>query len=250
MNQLKIVAYCLSFLLAINQVQAQSTSFDCELTRSYINQNVGQWGGFVTKISHEMTVNPSPELLFTRMLVRHFYIAQLLFNKGSSKAISAQMAGMNADLDALEKIPLYTPHCLAFRATLNSYSALNNPFTAVYYLPKSFSLIKTAVEQSPLSPYAWAEYGNLEYGYREFLGGNFNDAITYYKKSLALFEQQKANTPCNWYYVNTLLFLAKSYEGNKNYKEANVVYDRMLQLIPTYEAILRWKQNNVQRMTK
>jgi tetratricopeptide (TPR) repeat protein len=235
-------------VLSASLLQAQSVSIDCRLTKSYTNQDIKQWGTFVNEISRELHSNYSHKLLFTRMLVRHFYIAQLLFDKGNSSEISLQMKGMSTDLDALEKLPAYKPHCLAFRAALNSYSAISNPFTAIYYLPKSFSIIKTAAENNPQSPYTWAEYGNLEYGYREFLGGNFNDAIVYYKKSLQLFEQQKQNTTCNWYYVNTLLFLAKSYEGNKNYIEANGVYDRILKLIPSYEAINRWKQKNVNKM--
>ena len=248
MKSLKTIILCFIISLPAHQLQAQTVSIDCRLTQSYINQDVANWGAFVAEISKDLDKNYSHELLFTRMLVRHFYIAQLLFNKGSSKEISQQMGGMGKDLDALEKVPAYAPHCMAFRATLNSYSALNSPFTAVYYLPKSFSMIKTTAANNPQSPYTWAEYGNLEYGYREFLGGNFNDAIRYYKKSLNLFEQQKLNTACNWYYVNTLLFLAKSYEGNKNYKEANAVYDTILQLIPTYEAIHRWKQKNTNKM--
>ncbi|MDR1761384.1 MAG: hypothetical protein LBR55_02930 [Bacteroidales bacterium] len=244
MNFFKISILCCVISLSVSQLQAQKNTIDCELTRSYVNQDVKNWGIFVTKISKELTLHYSHELLFSRMLVRHFYIAQLLFDKGNSKVIAQQMEGMSKDLDALEKLPAYAPHCMAFRAALNTYSAISSPFTAIYYLPKSFSIIKTAVEKSPQSPYVWTEYGNLEYGYREFLGGNFNDAITYYTKALRLFEQQKLNTPCNYYYVNTLLFLAKSYEGNKNYKEANWVYDAILQLIPSYEAIHRWKQKN------
>lgn len=248
MKLLKTLIFNCIILLFVIQLQAQNASIDCKLTKSYTNQDVKNWGTFVGEISKELSKNYSHELLFTRMLVRHFYIAQLLFNKGDSKEIDLQMEGMGKDLDALEKLPAYKPHCVAFRATLNSYSAINSPFTAIYYLPKSFSMIKTAVENNPQSPYVWAEYGNLEYGYREFLGGNFNDAIAYYKKSLQLFEQQKQNTACNWYYVNTLLFLAKSYEGNKSYVEANNVYDRILKLIPSYEAINRWKQKNANKM--
>ncbi len=149
MKLLKIIVFFLSILLCVNNLQAQNGTFDCKLTESYINQDVASWGRFVSEISKELDKNYSYELLFTRMLVQHFYVAQLLFNKGDSEEINQQMNGMSRDLDALEKQPVYAPHCLAFRAALNAYSALNNLFTAPYYLPKSFSMIKTAVEKSP-----------------------------------------------------------------------------------------------------
>jgi len=173
--------------------------------------------------------------------VRHLYLAYLLFNVPESKQIDVQLEGLKADIDALKKTQKYAKTSLAFESPYLAYSALNNPVTAMYRLPLSFSAAKTAIEEAPESPYSWAEYGNLQYCYALFVGGGFADAISSFQKAISQFEAKGQNTKCNWYYINTLLFLAKSYEDGKQYDKANQVYDKILLLRPDYEAVNRWK---------
>ena len=222
-------------------VFGQTSNMDCELTKLFVAQKTGEFGKYVDSLTASLNKKHSSELQFKRMQVRHFYIAYLLFNDSKSKQIEVQLDGMGKDIEDLENNKLYENKIIAFNAAYSAYSALDNPTTAIWHLPKSFSLAKDAIEQAPESPYSWAEYGNLEYSYTLFLGGNFNDAIQAYKKAINLFVKYDMDKECNWYYINTLLFLAKSYEENKQYKEANTIYDKILNLRPDYEAIHRWK---------
>lgn len=235
-----IILICVSFML-VTIAYSQTNSLDCELTKSYTQQTIGTWGSYITKISSELEKKPNDDLLFKRMMVRHMYIAHLLFNESESKEIDTQLEGMNSDLTELEKKSEYASKCLAFRSAYNAYCAVNSPATALYYLPKSFSFAKDAIAKSPNSPYSWSEYGNLQYCYALFLGGSFADAIHSFTKAIELIEKQQKNVACNWYYIHTLLFLAKSYEDNKQYKEANKIYDKILTIAPQFSAIHRWK---------
>jgi tetratricopeptide (TPR) repeat protein len=81
----------------------------------------------------------------------------------------------------------------------------------------------------------------LQYCYALFIGGDFDDAVSSFQKAIALMEKKEKNLSCNWYYLNTLLFLAKSYEDGKKFDKANQVYDKILKIRPDYEAIHRWK---------
>lgn len=238
---MKYLKLLILFLFPIYFGYGQSSKIDCELTHSYCNQKISSWGKFITQLDAEISKSYSPELQFKRMMVRHLYIAHLLFNNGNSDEIEKQLSGFEKDLIQLEKNQTYAPKCIGFRSTLNAYIAVNSPVTALYYLPKSFSLSKEAIKQQPNSPYSWAEYGNLEYCYSLFVGGNFSEAIKAFNKSIAIFEKNGLATPCNWYYINTLLFLAKSYEDNKQFTEANKVYDKILKIAPEFQAIHRWK---------
>lgn len=219
----------------------QISQIDCELTHSYVTQQIGTWGKYISQLNTEISKSYSADLQFKRMMVRHLYIAHLLFNKGNSDEIELQLDGFETDLIQLEKTPKYTQKCLAFRTAFNAYTALNYPATAIYYLPKSFSYAKEAIKTQGDSPYSWAEYGNLEYCYSLFLGGEYSEAIKAFSKAAELFEKKGLAHKCNWYYINTLLFLAKSYEDNKQYQEANKVYDKILRIAPEFVAIHRWK---------
>lgn len=220
---------------------SQISTIDCRLASSYINQNMKEWGGFVDELTVEIDKNHSLALQFERAVVRHMYLAYLLFNDKNSKQIDVQLEGLKKDIEALEKTEQYKKQVLALKSPYLAYSALNNPVTALYRLPMSFSAAKTAISENPKSEYSWAEYGNLQYCYALFIGGNFSDAVSSFKKAIAIIEGKGENKACNWYYINSLLFLAKCYEDGKNYADANRVYDRLLQLRPDYEAVKRWK---------
>ncbi len=222
-------------------VMAQISTIDCRLAKSFINQNMKEWGGFVDELSVEFNKTHSPAIQFERAVVRHLYLAYLLFNDKESKQVAIQLDGLQKDIEDLEKTTAYSKQVLALKSPLLAYSALNNPVTALYRLPMSFSAAKTAVKECPNSEYAWAEYGNLQYCYALFIGGDFSDAVKSFKKAISIIESKETDLKCNWYYINSLLFLAKSYEDGKKYDDANRVYDKLLLLRPDYEAVKRWK---------
>ncbi|MCQ2960469.1 MAG: hypothetical protein MJ198_09845 [Bacteroidales bacterium] len=234
-------------LLSCFCVYGQQKSIDCRLTESFINQDMKTWNVFVDEISTEFEKNHSEDLQFKRMVVRHLYLAYLLFNDPESKQIDIQLEGLNSDIEDLKKSVKYGKISLAFRSPYLAYAALNNPVTAVYRLPMSFSAAKSAVSEAPDSPYSWSELGNLQYCYALFVGGKYDDAIASFKKAISLFESISKDDNCNWYYINTLLFLAKSYEDAKQYEKAVQVYDKILGIRSDYEAVKRWKAKNINR---
>lgn len=219
----------------------QISSIDCRLTESFINQNMKEWNKYVDELSTEIEKTHSQDLQFKRMIVRHLYLAYLLFNTPDSKQVDVQLEGLEKDIEELKHTKKYEKMVLAFESPYYAYAALNNPVTAVYRLPKSFSAAKSAISEAPESPYAWSEYGNLQYCYALFIGGSFDDAVSSFQKAIFLIEKNSGNSNCNWYYLNTLLFLAKSYEDGKQFDKANEVYDKILRIRPDYEAIHRWK---------
>lgn len=230
------IILCCSFCFSFGQ-----KSIDCRLTESFINQNMNEWNKFVDELTIEINKTHSEDLQFKRMIVRHLYLAYLLFNTPNSEQVDIQLEGLSKDIEDLTKSTKYGKICLAFKSPYLAYAALNNPVTAVYRLPMSFSAAKTAIAEAENSPYSWSEYGNLQYCYALFIGGNYEDAITSFQKAIQLFEAKSQDNKCNWYYINTLLFLAKSYEDNKQNDKANQVYDKILSIRPDYEAIHRWK---------
>lgn len=238
-----IVILC--FIVVLKPCIAQQSyldSLNCRLSISYTQQNIGSWQLFIDELDERIKHSPSDSLYFQRLLLRHIYIAHLLFqNSKNADIITQQLSGMKSDMTTLEQLHAFEAERSAFNSSYAAYSALNKPFTALYYLPKSFWYAKDAVEKFPHSAYCWTEYGNLQYSYALFIGGSFADAINSYKKALRIMEKSKQVHACNWYYIHTLLFLAKSYEDNKQLREANAVYDSILKIAPNFEAIHRWK---------
>lgn len=241
----RIVCFIVITMFAL--IASAQQTIDCRLTQSYITQNMKEWNTFIDELTVEINKNYSAELQFKRLIVRHLYLAYLLFNDKESKQIAIQLEGMQRDYDALLQDANYSKKVLAFRSPLLAYAALDNPLTAVYRLPMSFSAAKTAISEAGNSPYSWSEYGNLQYCFALFVGSSFDDAVKSFKKAIDLMEKMNTDKSCDWYYINSLLFLAKSYEDGKQYNKANAVYDKLIALRPDYAAAKRWRQKNLSR---
>ncbi|MFW5851246.1 MAG: tetratricopeptide repeat protein [Bacteroidota bacterium] len=222
-------------------VFSQNSKLDCRLAEIYTQQKTEDYGLYITVIDTLLGRNYKPELHFKKMIVRHLYIAHLLFYDNTNKEIAQQIQAFKQDIRTLEKLPQYKNSMTAFYATYYGYYAAQRPSMALFYLPRSFSLAKEAIKTNSTSPYSWTEYGNLHYCYALFLHSDFSTAITAFTKAVKLFESEKLDLSCNWYYINSLLFLAKSYEDNKQFAEANKVYDKILNIRPDFSAITRWK---------
>lgn len=242
-NCMRLLLLGLFFCIASFFTSAQTTALNCKLADEYVAQKTDKFGFYITVIDTLLARKYSNELLFTRMMVRHIYIAHLLFYDSKSPEISLHLRGFKHDIDTLETIDAYAKKVIPFKSAYAAYTAALRPAMAVYYLPRSFSLAKEALQLLPESPYSWAEYGNLEYCYALFISGNFASAIQAFSNAVNFFESQNLASSCNWYYLNTLLFLAKSYEDNKQFADANKIYDKILAIRPDYEAIHRWKHS-------
>ncbi len=241
--RVRLFVLCCLLCSVVVSSTAQQTTINCKLADVYVSQQTNKFGLYVTAIDTLLQRKYSDELLFTRMKVRHIYIAHLLFYDSKSPHIATHLREFKRDIDTLETIEKYAKEITAFKSTYAAYTAAQRPALAIYYLPRSFSLAKEAIRLLPKSPYSWAEYGNLEYCYALFINKNFNTAIEAFSKAAYLFETQNLASSCNWYYLNTLLFLAKSYEDNKQYADANKIYDKILAIRPDYQAIHRWKHS-------
>ena len=85
----------------------QNQSIDCRIAQSYINQNMKEWHVFIDELSKEFERTKSPDVQFKRAVVRHLYLAYLLFNDKNSNQIVIQLEGLEKDIDDLEKTTKY-----------------------------------------------------------------------------------------------------------------------------------------------
>ena len=95
---------------------AQKSDIDCRLTKSFINQNMKEWNVFIDELSKEFEKTKSPDVQFKRAVVRHLYLAYLLFNDKNSSQIEVQLEGLGKDIEMLEKTAQYEKIVLALKS--------------------------------------------------------------------------------------------------------------------------------------
>ncbi|HMJ68867.1 MAG TPA: tetratricopeptide repeat protein [Cyclobacteriaceae bacterium] len=98
--------------------------------------------------------------------------------------------------------------------------------------PKSGSFIEEAVKASPESALVWKLQANSKMFTPSMFGGDMNEAIKAFEKSIALFEKQPEALKNNWLYVDTLVFLGQAYSSGGQSAKAVAVYEKALKIEP------------------
>ena len=135
--------------------------------------------------------------------------------------------------DDAEKYASFMGAFIAFEIGIDMYKA-------IYLGPKSMTYIYESVTINPKNPYGWLEKGNAEYHMPRAFGGSYEEAVANFSKALILFEETN-NTDLNWLYLNTLTWLAVSYEKLNDYNNAEIIYQKILAIEPEFQ----WVKNEL-----
>lgn len=108
-----------------------------------------------------------------------------------------------------------------------------SPMQGMVLGSKSSSLVEKATKLSPDSPFVWKVYATSKYFTPEMFGGDLDEAIDAYKKSIQLFET-KAMTKTNWHYLDALAFLGQAYIKKGNKTEAVATLEKALKAEPGF----------------
>jgi len=109
-----------------------------------------------------------------------------------------------------------------------------SPWKGMFLGSKSTNLIEFAAKKAPQSALVWKIYGSSKLYTPKSFGGDPNEAIVYFTKSIALYEQQN-DTANNWLYLDAHAFLGMAYEKVGKTKEAVATYEKALIIAPDYK---------------
>lgn len=98
--------------------------------------------------------------------------------------------------------------------------------------PKSSSLVEEAVKLAPQSPIVWKIQANSKMFTPAMFGGDIEEAIKAFEKSIELFEKQPETLENNWLYIDTMVFLGQAYSSESQWAKAVAVYERALKIEP------------------
>ncbi|MBK8808899.1 MAG: hypothetical protein IPO21_20620 [Bacteroidales bacterium] len=176
---------------------------------------------------------------------QYLYIAQLLDSK-MEDAAKIEIIKFDNYLKLLyekkiSKLNYYTLSSSKFAYMVAS--GLSNSISSGY---KIIETANNAYEIDANSPYSLTQKGFVKFYFPGIFGGDFEEANFFFKKAIVTFEENSKPLACNWYYLNTLLFLAKSYEELNKKSEAIKVYEKMLLLAPEYHKIAHWKKQLIE----
>jgi len=113
-----------------------------------------------------------------------------------------------------------------------------SPMQGMVLGSKSSGLVEKATRINPLSPFVWKVYATSKFFTPEMFGGDIDEAIDAYKKSIQLYETQEL-TKTNWLYIDALAFLGQAYMKKGNKADAIAVLEKALKAEPNFD----WVKN-------
>ena len=215
-------------------VSAHKEGYNCKFYRAYITGNMEQWPQWITELKQEYQRDRSPELLQDIVKAYYGFIAYSI-GVDDYETADVFLEKGEAWVDKLKEIKAYKSTAYAYEGAFLAFEIGMNRAKAIFLGPKSMKHIHTALEIDPENPMALVEKGNAEYHMPRMFGGSYEKAAEYYEKAIVQFEANGPQNSCSWIYLNTLAWLAQSYDKSGEVQKARTTFQKILSLEPDFK---------------
>jgi hypothetical protein len=138
-------------------------------------------------------------------------------------------------LDSLLKTPEAGAEAYAFKGAFYGFGIALAKYKVIILGPKSISALNKSAFMDSTNVHYLVEKGNQLYYVPSIMGGNKNIALYHYKRAVDLMEAGKAYQQNHWFYLNSLIALAHTYEAAGKIDTARKTYLKIHHLAPDFK---------------
>jgi tetratricopeptide (TPR) repeat protein len=210
------------------------SNYRCRFYKAFVTGDMTQWPDWIDQLEEHYSETASDHVLKDIVRAYYGYVAFLIGVERKDKA-ERYIDEAEQYLDMLKSVDSYQSYAEAMHGAFIAYKIGIKKARAIYLGPRSMNHIKKAIELDPDNPYGWVERGNAEYHMPRTFGGSYETAAEYFLKAINIFEKEKSTLQCNWVYMNTLAWLAQSYDKSGKDKKAEETYQKILSIEPDFK---------------
>ncbi len=222
--------------------------YRCKLYNSYVEGKVSQWVKFLPEMEKVYAINNSSELLLEIARTRYGLVAFLINEKKGKQALIDLDKGLANVATLLSQNPK-NAEAMALKASFLAFTVELRPFGAPINGPKSLREIDAAMATAPNNAYVLMDKANAKQFTPFIFGGDLEEAVGFYLKSIAAFEKMDPNQ-CRWVYINALANLGTCYFKMDEYAKAEATYKKALAVAPEFDWVKRHLLPEVQAKLK
>ncbi len=229
----KIKVLFIIIFFALHHFVAGEDNYNCRIYEAYLSGNMDDWKDVMFDLNRQYIQQQSYDVLYGLILTQYGYTGYLIgLDKFEEAKTYIEKGESNAD--RLLKSEKYKSEAYAMLGAFTAFKIAIDKTKAYKLGFKSLKYINQAYELDAMNPAALIEKGNTKYYMPPFLGGGYDEAANYYQKAAHAIEKNK-NESCNWLYLSSLTWAAKSYQEDKQYQKADKTYRNILKKAPDFK---------------
>lgn len=231
-------------LLIMFSVDARASSntavlsnYRCILYSSYVSGKVTDWGELLPAMEKSFQANGSDHLLL-EIARTHYGLVAFLINNDRENESEVYLKQGLAEVEQLLTRNPSNAEALALKASFTAFRIAISPYLGPFLGPRSLGYIDEAMKLDGKNPYVLIDKANAKQFTPGIFGGDLDEAVGYYKQSIAAFERMDPSE-CRWVYLNALANLGTCYEKLGQYVNAEATYRKALAVAPNFD----WVKN-------
>lgn len=231
-------------IYGVNSVYSQH-AYRNIIYKAFINGDMNKWYAVIYTIEKNAEYK-SIDRKIELISYYYGYISYLLRIKNYDLA---EKLILKAEIliDEVLQIDKNNPTCLSFKGSFIGFKIAFNKLKAIKLGSMSTSYIDNALNLDKNNVQAIVDRGNVYLHTPTLFGGDKYIAILNFKRAIELMENFR-KIENNWFYISTLMQLAKAYEKIDKPLLALDVYKKILKIEPEYRLVRTRISTNQQKL--
>ncbi len=236
----KLIIILSLFLLTYAKVLSSGiVDIQKKLYDAYLVGDNNLWYDLITQLEQSYNETNSIYILHELVKSQYGYIGMLIDKEHFYQAKSI-LPKAEKNISKLLDYNENWAEVHGLKAGIYGFKIMLYPNQVIFNGPKGKAYLNKATSLKNITPSIMVEMANYKYHTPTLLGGNIEEAINYYQNAIRLFELTGENKN-NWQYINTLVWLAISYDKNGEHIMAKNTLKKLLSLEPNFQ----WVKNDL-----
>lgn len=201
--------------------------------QAYLTTNKSLWKQSVETLQGEYSTDGSNERLYQLTLAEHGLLNATMVDQDET-LFDQHYKKAKKNLETLIEAGYQEGHARALLSSVYGMEMGYSSWKGMFLGAKSGSNLEKAKKLSPTSPLVWQVYANSKLFTPAMFGGDVQEAVEAFEKSVELYEAGQGSTRSNWRYLDALAWLGQAYQKTGKTAQARETYEKALEIEPGF----------------
>jgi tetratricopeptide (TPR) repeat protein len=215
--------------------------------QAYLNRSSDQWKKALEIAQKELTANVGDATKQMALAYAYFSLLNGSMAMPDDKLFDDYISPAKKFIKKLVDENPKSGEAAAMLSSIYGNEIGKSPMKGMLLGSKSSSLAEKGILLEPNSPLAWSVYASNKYYTPSSFGGDLQEAIKGWEKTIQLLQANEGSLKGNWLYLNAIVLLGQAYQKVDNHDKAVAAFEKALVVEPQfrYAKILVDKIKNV-----